>query len=310
MVTPGGADRPPIAASLGVADVFASPMSADAKADMVSIVLFVVSDSLRRANRRRAAGCVGPIARARLPCASNHESYPSGYSHRESRTADSPPRTLSKNASRNASDARDAGARERESMTYEADSASDSDEEKCDARARRAETEIEREVEAELGADGAYDASSWEGFWRRATATNEVKMRRAGLDPRAEETKERFGRHGQRLKLGKPVDGETVYCFGCEKECDETYECAQCLEIYRARAKKVAFDAWERAFFCSGDCYLKHWDEHKTRHGPSTAGPTKLDGTVHEFEAPKGHGALWHAADLRRVEFEECVPIL
>ena len=160
MVTPGGADRPPIAASLGVADVFASPMSADAKADMVSIVLFVVSDSLRRANRRRAAGCVGPIARARLPCASNHESYPSGYSHRESRTADSPPRTLSKNASRNALHARDAGARERESMTYEADSASDSDEEKCDARARRAETEIEREVEAELGADGAYNASS------------------------------------------------------------------------------------------------------------------------------------------------------
>lgn len=194
---------------------------------------------------------------------------------------------------------------------YERDDASDSDEDAREARARRENEAFEREVDEELRRRGQRaDAGdgTWETFWRRSVAANAAKMRRAGLDPEADDPKEAFGRDGRVLERGKPRDGRPT-CFGCERACDETYECAQCLEIYRTRSKKVAFDTWERAFFCSCDCYVASWDVHKSRHGPSTAGPTKLDGQVHEFEAPKGNGALWHGLDLKRMEFEGCVPI-
>ena len=137
---------------------------------------------------------------------------------------------------------------------------------------------------------------------------NEAKMRRAGLDPMREESKVKYGRHAQALESGRPKRGESLYCFGCDAKCDETFECAQCLEIYRARAKKVAYDAWERAFFCSPECYCASWDAHRVRHAETKAGPTKMDGTIHTFEAPLGNGALWHGRNLRRMEFEECVP--
>ena len=190
---------------------------------------------------------------------------------------------------------------------YEPDDASDSDEDARARRARDARARFERDVEDELGDATDVDERSWEGFWRRATAENAAKMRRAGLDPNKAESKVKFGRHGEKLDKGKCA---TTLCFGCDARCDETFECAQCLEIYRARAKKVAFDAWERAFFCSCECYIANWDEHRRRHGPSTAGPTKMDGAVHEFEAPPGLGALWHGSDLRRLEFEECAPMM
>lgn len=193
---------------------------------------------------------------------------------------------------------------------YERDDASDSDEDTREERARREDEAFEREVDEELRRRGERaDNGSWEAFWRRAAAANAAKMRRAGLDPEADDPKEAFGRCGRVLDRGKPKDGRPM-CFGCDCACDETYECAQCLEIYRARSKKVAFDTWERAFFCSCDCFVRTWDDHKSRHGPSTAGPTKMDGTVHEFEAPKGCGALWHGLNLKRMEFEECVPMM
>ena len=190
---------------------------------------------------------------------------------------------------------------------YEPDDASDSDEDARERRERDARARFERDVEDELGDATDVDERSWEGFWRRATAENAAKMRRAGLDPNKAESKVKFGRHGEKLEKGKCA---TTLCFGCDARCDETFECAQCLEIYRARAKKVAFDAWERAFFCSCKCYIANWDEHRRRHGPSTAGPTKMDGAVHEFEAPPGLGALWYGSDLRRLEFEECAPMM
>ena len=131
---------------------------------------------------------------------------------------------------------------------YEPDDASDSDEDARERRERDARARFERDVEDELGDATDVDERSWEGFWRRATAENAAKMRRAGLDPDKAESKGKFGRHGEKLEKGKCA---TTLCFGCDARCDETFECAQCLEIYRARAKKVAFDAWERAFFCS-----------------------------------------------------------
>ena len=193
----------------------------------------------------------------------------------------------------------------RTTMTqYEPDDASDSDE---DTRRRGKTRDGDGEWSERESEDEALD---WDTFWTRATARNEAKMRAAGLDPSKEESRVKFGRHGQALDRGRPREGEQVYCFGCERACGDAYECAQCLETYRARAKKVAYDSWERAFFCSHACYAECWETHKTRHAATTAGPTKTDGQVHEFEAPPGNGALWHTSELRRVEFEECVPMM
>ena len=187
--------------------------------------------------------------------------------------------------------------------TYERDDSSDSDE-----RARKHEG---KDSDDDDGDDdgGEGDGLNWDNFWQRASRRNEAKMRKAGLDPTKEESKIKFGRHGQQLDRGRPRAHAQVYCFGCDSACGDAYECAQCLEIYRDRAKKVPFDSWERAFFCSHDCYVHCWGKHKARHTETTAGPTKLDGQVHTFEAPLGNGALWHTEDLRRIEFGECVPL-
>ena len=193
---------------------------------------------------------------------------------------------------------------------YEPDDASDSDadsndDDDFDDDDDRAKTRGRSDEEEEEEGERA----DWGTFWARATARNARKMREAGLDPSKEETRVKFGRRGQALDRGRPRASEQVYCFGCERACGDAYECAQCLEIYRARAKKVAYDSWERAFFCSHACYAECWETHKTRHAATTAGPTKMDGAVHTFEAPLGNGALWHTAELRRIEFEECVPV-
>lgn len=193
---------------------------------------------------------------------------------------------------------------------YEPDDAEDSDSETRATRERARRDAFEREVDAELGTASeseSDDERSWEAFWRRSTAANAARMRRAGLDPTSAEVREAYGRRGQKLDRGRPRE-EMIFCFGCDGACGDTFECAQCLEIYRVRSKKVAFDTWERAFFCSCECYVANWDAHKCRHAPSTAGPTLKDGNVHKFESPIGNGALWHATELRRVEFEECVP--
>ena len=39
--------------------------------------------------------------------------------------------------------------------------------------------------------------------------------------------------------------------FGCDGPCDDSLECCQCLEIFKDRSVKVAFDTWERAYYCS-----------------------------------------------------------
>jgi hypothetical protein len=41
---------------------------------------------------------------------------------------------------------------------------------------------------------------------------------------------------------------------------------------------------WERAFYCSHECYKGDWEKHKDRHGPSKFGPSKMDSRIHEFD--------------------------
>lgn len=148
---------------------------------------------------------------------------------------------------------------------------------------------------------------TYEDFWRSSINQNDEKLRDAGKDP-YEPLKEPFGKHGTRLKRGLPQD-DVYLCYGCAKTTTAKLECCQCLEIFRERASCAANDDWERAFFCSNDCYIKHWEEHKERHGPSTSGPTKLDSRIHQFEAAKGYGALWDSDLLKRLNFAKCVPI-
>ena len=179
-----------------------------------------------------------PDRAARLPCASNHESYPSGYSHRESRTADSPPRTLSKNASRNASDARDAGARARESMTYEADSASDSDEEKCDARAqgrrRRSSARLRRSSARMARTTRAVgkDLGARDGDERGEDATGGIRSARGGDEREVRSTRAAT----EARETGGWGDG--VLLWVREGVRRDVQVAPQCLEICRARAKK------------------------------------------------------------------------
>ncbi len=54
-------------------------------------------------------------------------------------------------------------------------------------------------------------------------------------------------RSGVALKGGLPVDGKLT-CFGCDASCSARLECAQCLEIYRARAVVAARDCTFCAF--------------------------------------------------------------
>lgn len=166
----------------------------------------------------------------------------------------------------------------------------------------------DRPREPASATEGPDQPENWEAFWRDSCASNANKAREAGCDPTREASADHLprGRHGAPLRRGVP-EGE-IRCFGCDEPTTDALECCQCLEIFKRRAITVAFDAWERAYWCSLTCYRAHWDEHKWRHGPSRAAPTRLDGREHEFEAAEGNGALWDAKRLRRHVMDECTP--
>ena len=150
------------------------------------------------------------------------------------------------------------------------------------------------------------DAQSWEEYWAKSCEENARKAREAGVKEGAESERPKC-RHGNELLRGVPQG--VVRCFGCDEPTTTQLECCQCLEIWKQRAAVVAFDTWERSFWCSHLCYRKHWETHKHRHGPSTSAPTKLDGRSHAFEAAEGNGALWDGEKLRRYNFDDCPPI-
>ena len=87
-------------------------------------------------------------------------------------------------------------------------------------------------------------------------------------------------------------------------------ECAQCLELFRARASMLGTgnEGFTRAFFCGPQCYKAVWESHRANHAASTAGPSRTDARTHEFEAAKGFGALWDSRRLKRTDFEGCMP--
>lgn len=173
-----------------------------------------------------------------------------------------------------------------------------------DFNSERDENENLEEDEAQREAP---EAVSWEEFWRRCTAEHDQAMRDAGKNPdKPWEPSE--GKHGEKIAFGVPIDGNLL-CFGCGTACSDRYECCQCLEIYRDRAKRAAHDDWQRAFYCSLDCYKDDWENHKELHGPSKAGPSKFDSRIHEFDAAKGFGAVWDKTNLKRLNFMKCVPI-
>jgi hypothetical protein len=159
---------------------------------------------------------------------------------------------------------------------------------------------------------------TWEEFWRDAQERNARRAREAGGDPSepASAKAPPKGRHGLPLRRGVPFDAslggggeratEVIRCFGCDQVTTRRLECAQCLEIFKRRSEKVAFDTFERAFFCSHLCYRTSYDAHKSRHGPSRSAPTQLDGREHEFEPAEGDGALWDADKLKRHTVEGC----
>ena len=162
--------------------------------------------------------------------------------------------------------------------------------------------------------DDMAQPETWEEFWRDAQERNARRAREAGGDPSepASAKAPPKGRHGLPLRRGVPLapnggDGEdAIRCFGCDRVTTRRLECAQCLEIFKRRAEKVAFDTFERAFFCSHLCYQSAYAEHKSRHGASRSAPTELDGREHEFEPAEGDGALWDAKALKRHTVENC----
>eukprot|EP00239_Pterosperma_sp_CCMP1384_P000544 CAMPEP_0197852972 /NCGR_PEP_ID=MMETSP1438-20131217/21861_1 /TAXON_ID=1461541 /ORGANISM="Pterosperma sp., Strain CCMP1384" /LENGTH=156 /DNA_ID=CAMNT_0043467227 /DNA_START=194 /DNA_END=661 /DNA_ORIENTATION=+ len=155
------------------------------------------------------------------------------------------------------------------------------------------DTDFDMEDDANYEPNGPQEPTSenWEEFWQSSTARNAEAMREAGKDPNAP-YKKTLNKYGQEIKAGMPKDSKLL-CCGCGIPVSLQYECCQCLEIFRDRALRTANDDWERTFWCSGDCYKAHWEEHKHKHGPSKAGPSKMDSRIHEFEAAKGYGALW-----------------
>ena len=112
-----------------------------------------------------------------------------------------------------------------------------------------------------------------------------------------------MSRSGAPLRSGLPLGA--LACFGCNGGCKGRLECAQCLEIYRARAAVVAEDCWERAVFCSERCYRASWPQHRARHAETKAGPVRADSRVHTFPAPVGCPALWDGELLKRLCFED-----
>lgn len=151
--------------------------------------------------------------------------------------------------------------------------------------------------------DALPQPASYDEFWAQASQRNASAMRAAGLDP--SKPPDYRSRHGFELVNGVPKDPSGgVACWSCGKPTTQRFECCQCLEIFKARCARVAGGAgWERAFFCDAECYAAVYAEHKARHGPSTAGPHRLDGRTHHFDPAPGNGALWDAQRLRRLEF-------
>ena len=168
------------------------------------------------------------------------------------------------------------------------------------------------------------NANSWDEFWRDAVSENERKMREANRahfkktgDRNFEDvddvSDERYMEKCRGLDRGVPRYAVTLACSGCgcekSKEAMMRLECAQCLEMYKERKMKVVMDAFERAFFCSEECFVEHWTEHKMRHGPAYSRATKENGEVHRFEAhDEGCGALWDHDALKRKYFHQCEP--
>jgi len=167
-------------------------------------------------------------------------------------------------------------------------------------------------------------ANSWDEFWRDAVSENERKMREANRahfkktgDRNFEDvddvSDERYMEKCRGLDRGVPRYAVTLACSGCgcekSKKAMMRLECAQCLEMYKERKMKVVMDAFERAFFCSEECFLEHWTEHKMRHGPAYSRATKENGEVHRFEAhDEGCGTLWDHGALKRKYFHQCEP--
>jgi len=172
--------------------------------------------------------------------------------------------------------------------------------------------------------DDAGTVNSWDAFWRDAVEENERKMRDANKAHFKKPGDENFANDGdvsdaaytqKCLELDRGVPRNAIYlsCSGCgcekKKEIMMQLECAQCLELYKERKMKVVVDAFERAFFCSKECFVEHWTEHRMRHGPAYSRATKENGEVHRFEAhDEGCGALWDHGLLKRMYFHECEP--
>ena len=166
--------------------------------------------------------------------------------------------------------------------------------------------------------------NSWDAFWRDAVEENERKMRDANKAHFKKTGDENFANDGEMsdaaytqkcLELDRGVPRNAIYlsCSGCgcekKKEIMMQLECAQCLEMYKERKMKVVMDAFERAFFCSKECFVEHWTEHRMRHGPAYSRATKENGEVHRFEAhDEGCGALWDHGLLKRMYFHGCEP--
>ena len=174
------------------------------------------------------------------------------------------------------------------------------------------------------GRKDAGTVNSWDAFWRDAVEENERKMRDANKAHFKKTGDENFANDGDMsdaayaqkcLELDRGVPRNAIYlsCSGCgcekKKEIMMQLECAQCLEMYKERKMKVVMDAFERAFFCSKECFVEHWTEHRMRHGPAYSRATKENGEVHRFEAhDEGCGALWDHGLLKRMYFHECEP--
>ena len=166
----------------------------------------------------------------------------------------------------------------------------------------------------------------WDKFWHDAVKENEQKMRDANRAHFKKTGDQKFQDFDEgidsdraymdachKLDRGVPRYAVTLSCSGCgcekSKDAMMRLECAQCLEMYKERKMKVVVDAFERAFFCSENCYVEHWKEHRMRHGPAYSRATKENGEVHRFEAhDEGCGALWDHGALKRKYFHECEP--
>ena len=143
------------------------------------------------------------------------------------------------------------------------------------------------------GRKDAGTVNSWDAFWRDAVEENERKMRDANKAHFKKTGDENFADDGDMsdaayaqkcLELDRGVPRNAIYlsCSGCgcekKKEIMMQLECAQCLEMYKERKMKVVMDAFERAFFCSKECFVEHWTEHRMRHGPAYSRATKENG--------------------------------